>query len=373
MAAPVEDTACYAKGMDAALGRYDEFIDVRNPDTFNAWRSTPGLRCLVCRHPVEAYHSSGQRPFVRHGKGHGATASPGEKRSATETFLHFRLKHWVCGELQAHGSADARVETRLAHRTPDVFGHIDGRGYAVEVQWSPLTYTEAAARTRDLFAAGADEVLWLTRTCSWIEKLPALGIKSFQGTGEDYQAHTGALTHRPQSGLQPARTPVSIRRALHAWTAGELAWAYQDHKKAGWATVTDWKLHTRAQADEILQRKRQLFAALEERDSLKRQLQQAQATIDDHAATIDQQAETIAVEQKQRRNLNDRLGQLGETLKHTERDKQAEQHQRLLTDRELSERDQQVGRLEAALRQRMLGISLLSIICGLLLLAVLLT
>lgn len=366
MAAPVEDTACFAKGMDAALGRYDEFIDVRNPDTFNAWRSTPGLRCLVCRHPVEAYRSSGQRPYVRHGRGYGATVSVGERRSATETFLHFRLKHWVCAELQAHGAADAQVEIRLERRTPDVFGHIDGRGYAVEVQWSPLTYTEASARTGDLLAAGADEVLWLTRTCSWIEKLPALGIKSFQGAGEDYQAHTGVLIHRPQSGLRPTRAAVSIRRALHAWTAGELAWAYQDHKKAGWATVTDWKLHTRAQADEILQRKRQLSAALAERDDLKRQLQCAQAT-------IDQQAETIGLEQKQRRNLNDRLGQLGETLQQTERDKQSEQHRRVLTEQELSERVQQVGRLEAILRQRMLGISLLCVICGLLLLALLLT
>ncbi|MGA6209305.1 hypothetical protein ACPESR_31565 [Nocardia testacea] len=373
MAAPVEDTACFAKGMDAALGRYDEFIDVRNPDTFNAWRSTPGLRCLVCRHPVEAYRSSGQRPYVRHGRGYGATVSVGERRSATETFLHFRLKHWVCAELQAHGAADAQVEIRLERRTPDVFGHIDGRGYAVEVQWSPLTYTEASARTGDLLAAGADEVLWLTRTCSWIEKLPALGIKSFQSTGEDYQAHTGVLTHRPQSGLRPTQSPVSIRRALHAWTAGELAWAYQDHKKAGWATVTDWKLHTRAQADEILQRKRQLSAALEERDDLKRQLQQAQAAIDDHSATIDQQAETIDLEQKQRRNLNDRLDQLGETLQQTERDKQAERRRRLVADQELFAREQQVGRLEAALRQRMLVISLLCIICGLLLLAVLLT
>jgi hypothetical protein len=373
MAAPVEDTACYATGMDAALGRYDEFIDVRNLDTFNAWRSTPGLRCLVCRHPVEAYHSSRQRPFVRHGRGYAATGSPGERKTADETFLHYKLKYWVCAELQAHGSGDARVEIRLAHRTPDVFGHIDGRGYAVEIQWSPLTYAEASARTHDLFAAGADEVLWLTRTCSWIEKLPALGIRSFQGTGEDYQAHTGVLAHRPQLGLRPAQAPVSIRRALHAWTASELVWAYQDHKKAGWATVTDWKLHTRAQADEILQRKRQLSAALEERDSLKRQLHQAQATIDEHAATIDQQAETIDLGQNQRRNLNDRLGQLGETLQQTERDKQAEQRQRLITDQELFERDQQIGRLEAAARQRMLVMNLLCIISGLLLLAVLLT
>ncbi|WP_280435376.1 hypothetical protein [Nocardia carnea] len=370
MAAPEDESACYATGMDTALGRYDELIDVRNSDTFNAWRNTPGLRCLVCRHPVEAYHSSRQRPYVRHGKGHAATGSPRQRKTADETFLHFKLKYWVCAELQVHGSSDAHVETRLERRTPDVFGHIDGRGYAVEVQWSPLAHAEALARTRDLLAAGADEVLWLTRTCAWAEKLPVLGVKSFRVAGDDYEAHTGYLAHRPRLGLRPA--PISIRHALRSWTAGELVWAHQDHKKAGWATVTDWKLHTRAQADEILQRKRQLSAALTERDNLKRQLQHAQAAIDDNAGALDHQAAVIDQLHERSRRLDERISRLDETLQQTQQDKEAEQRRRLAADQALAEQEQQVSRLRAALQGRMVVISLLCILCGILLLAVLL-
>lgn len=371
MAAPGDETACYATGMDAALGRYDEFIDVRNPGTFNAWRNTAGLRCLVCRHPVEAYRSSRQRPFVRHGKGHAATGSPGQRKTADETFLHFKLKYWVRAELQAYGSSDAHVETRLERRTADVFGHIDGRGYAVEVQWSPLAHAEAAARTRDLRAAGVDEILWLTRSCSWAEKLPVLGIKSFKVASDDYQAHTGYLAHRPGLGLRPAS--ISIRHALRSWTAGELVWAHQDHEKAGWATVTDWKLHTRAQADEILQRKRQLSAALAERDNLKRQLQQAKTTIDVQAETLDQQSTVIDQARERSRDLNERISRLDETLRQAQQDKEAEQRRRLAADQALAEQEQQVGQLQAALHGRMVLVSLLCLLCGILLLALLLT
>ncbi|KIA60378.1 hypothetical protein [Nocardia vulneris] len=204
--------------MDAALGRYDEYIDIRDPAVFATWQKTPGLRCLVCRHPVTVYHSSAQNPFVRHGKGFGATGDRTVKTSARETFLHFRLKHWVCAQLRALGSEDARVETHLEARTPDVFGHLHGRGYAVEVQWSRLDHAVAEARTRDLLAEGADEVLWLTRPCTWAEKLPVLGITSFNPGGDDYEAHTGFLTYQQHTGARsngPERGQNLRRRQPH--------------------------------------------------------------------------------------------------------------------------------------------------------------
>ncbi|QBS40392.1 hypothetical protein DMB37_09955 [Nocardia sp. CS682] len=128
--------------------------------------------------------------------------------------MHYRLKHWVCAELRALGAADARLETHLDKRTPDVFGHINGRSYAVEIQWSGLAHDVAEARTHDLKASGAGEVLWLSRPCSWVEKLPVLGIKSFNPTGDDYWAHTGFLTYRTGLGLRPAQ--ISVRAALRA-------------------------------------------------------------------------------------------------------------------------------------------------------------
>ncbi|MFG3621493.1 hypothetical protein [Nocardia sp. NPDC047654] len=64
---------CTAVEMNAALGRYNEFIDIRIPEKFDTWHGTPGLRCLVCRHPVVVYRSRAHNPFVRHHKGQAAT------------------------------------------------------------------------------------------------------------------------------------------------------------------------------------------------------------------------------------------------------------------------------------------------------------
>lgn len=251
---------CFALGMNAALGRYNNFIDIRDPEAFATWHGKAGLRCLACRHPVTVYEiSSTHNRFVRHGRGRAASLDAKAGKSARETFLHYRLKHWVADELKALGSTDADVEVSVGDRRPDVFGHVDRRGYAVEIQWSPLDYTDAVARTSELRSAGADHVLWLTRSCNWIEQLPALGIKSFDPAGSDYRAHTGFLTYRPRAGLRD--TEISVRNMLRQWVADEIAWAYRDHKKAGWATVIDWTQHTKAQANTIAEQRRQLDVA----------------------------------------------------------------------------------------------------------------
>lgn len=266
--------------MDAALGPYDEYVEIRDPEVFAAWKSTPGLRCLVCRYPVNVYRSVLKRRFVRHGKGNASQRNPYATKSAHETFVHERLKHWVRAELKQHGSNDVRVEARVDTRQPDVLGHIGARSYAVEVQWSSLAKAEAEARTLDIRASGVDEVLWPTRTCAWVEQLPTLGIESFDPLGDDYLAHTGFLAYRPNDGMHPVQT--SVREALRTWVSGALAWAYRDHKKAGWAAVTDWKLHTRAQADEIVQKKRLLAKTLDEKIAAQNtQLHQVNEALDD--------------------------------------------------------------------------------------------
>ncbi|KAA8884244.1 hypothetical protein F3087_34025 [Nocardia colli] len=341
--------------MDAALGRYDEYIDIRDPGVFATWQKTSGLRCLVCQHPVTVYHSSAKNPFVRHGKGFGVTGDRALRTSARETFLHFRLKHWVCAELRVLGSEDARVETHLEARTPDVFGHLHGRGFAVEVQWSRLDHSDAQARTRDLLAEGADEVLWLTRPCSWAEKLPVLGITSFNPAGDDYEAHTGFLTYRPRAGLRPAH--ISVRAFLRDWIAGDrLAWAHPDHKKGGWATVTDWQQHTKAQAEEIAAKKRQLAAALTERDDLRAKFETAcnslrttadkltrQTTAAEQALTYRKQLEAKITSQ------NAELHRADQSIKTAERERSAAQQKMTdLTDR-LAEQATQLNLRAAAI------------------------
>ncbi|MFE3058720.1 hypothetical protein [Nocardia sp. NPDC059239] len=75
---------CLTSETTAVLGRYDEFIDITEQEHFLPWRNTPGLRCLVCRHPVEVYHSSRKNLYVRHGKGHGFKGTAQDRKSAGE-------------------------------------------------------------------------------------------------------------------------------------------------------------------------------------------------------------------------------------------------------------------------------------------------
>ncbi|CAM4486898.1 hypothetical protein NONI108955_34300 [Nocardia ninae] len=372
MAGPDLGNPCYALEMDAALGRHDEYIDIRDPKVFATWQKTPGLRCLVCQHPVTVYHSSAKNPFVRHGKGFGATGDRAAKTSARETFLHFRLKHWVCAELKALGSKDAQVETRLEARTPDVFGHLHGRGFAVEVQWSGLDHSVAQARTRDLLAAGADEVLWLTRPCTWAERLPVLGIISFNPDGDDYTAHTGFLTYRPRLGLRPAH--MSVRDFLRDWTAGDrLAWAYVDHKKGGWATVTDWQHHTKAQAEEIAAKKRQLAAALTERDELRAKFETACNSLRTTADKLTRQ--TTAVEQAltYRKQLESKITSQNAELHRADQDIKTAEQERSAAQQKIADLTDQLAWQAARLNLRAAATITLTVLCLALGLAVLLT
>ncbi|MFE3024015.1 hypothetical protein [Nocardia tengchongensis] len=192
-----ESAQCFAQRMTAAFGPYGEYIDISGEDVFQIWQKRAGLRCLVCAHPVEVYHSSGKNPFVRHGKGHGPKGTAAQRRAARETFLHYRFKYWVRDELRTCGVA-AEVEVDLGGRQPDVFGSTsDGHGYSAEIQWSDLARTGAATRTTEQLAAGVDEVVWLTRNCDWVEQLPALGIASFTPNSSDYRATLGSSPTTP--------------------------------------------------------------------------------------------------------------------------------------------------------------------------------
>ncbi|MGW5137557.1 hypothetical protein ACWEPH_00600 [Nocardia beijingensis] len=106
---------CTGVEMNAALGRYNKFIDIRIPEKFDTWHGTSGLRCLVCRYPV-VYRSRARNPFVRHRKGQAATRNPVAAKTSRETFLHQRLKYWVRDELRNRGVSDAEVETPLGNR-----------------------------------------------------------------------------------------------------------------------------------------------------------------------------------------------------------------------------------------------------------------
>ncbi|MFB8001517.1 hypothetical protein [Nocardia sp. NPDC056000] len=91
-------------------------------------------------------------------------------------------------------------------------------------------------------------------------------------------------------------TEVSVREFLKQWVAGELAWANKDHKQAGWATVTDWKLRTAAQADTIKDLEDRLAATRKARDSFRDTIKQQAAQLQTKQNQIVNQARSIASE-----------------------------------------------------------------------------
>ncbi len=76
-----------------------------------------------------------------------------------------------------------------------------------------------------------------------------LGLYGFNPGSEGYATDFGFLAINPRGELRTATRPVG--QALRQWLDGEIAWAYRDSEKAGWATVQDWAQHTKQQAEEI--------------------------------------------------------------------------------------------------------------------------
>ncbi|WP_216917991.1 competence protein CoiA family protein [Nocardia noduli] len=275
---------CPGKRMTKALGPYDEVVDVRDQSSYTQWRSQRGLRCMLCGNAVEAWTSSAANQFARHGKNTPAGRLPPEGRGS-ETLQHAVLKYWTRDHLRSIGF-DAEVEPQIGEQYPDVYGTRHGTSHAVEIQWSSLDHAAAAARTAGLRAAGCDQVLWLTRHCDWVERLPAAGLGTFTPAAVGgYHLHTGHLA------MKSTRTPghrtlqvqpSSLPRLLTRWADQQLVWAYTTTNTAGWATVTDWEEHTRNQATQIVTLQQRLDKQVTHIEDSRRRL----------AATADQLTQT---------------------------------------------------------------------------------
>ncbi|WP_146251087.1 competence protein CoiA family protein [Nocardia tenerifensis] len=241
--------------MTAALTPGREYVDITHDVVFEAWHGRAGLTCLGCKDRLTVVALRTGTRFLRHASTGRTRSNAGEHHSGEETYLHNRAKYWVRNQLRLMSVADAEVERPVANRTPDVSGHYRGRLFAVEVQWSPLAEATARQRTEELTTAGVDHIVWLTRDCDWVSRLPALGIADFDPAGDEYEAFTGFYTGHSR-GMR--ETPQAISSFLRQWINDELGWAHIDLSRRGWATVTDWEHRTRQQSATITDLKRDL-------------------------------------------------------------------------------------------------------------------
>lgn len=229
---------CPGRKMIGAVAPYGVHVDIRDPQTFALWRSRRGLLCKLCSDHAQPYHrqDTGNR-YLRHGRCDPVTPKTGRDRGKQTL-----LRYWLHDRLLEFGLTGVTARPYGDKRYPHVRGARDERRYAVMVQYDPLPFGGARQRTNELIEAGYDQVLWLTRHCDWVERLPSLGISEFtQGPADDYHLHTGFLVR--QANTQGLNVQCySLRDFLRQWTEPDtLAWAHLTTTTAGWAAVTDWK------------------------------------------------------------------------------------------------------------------------------------
>jgi hypothetical protein len=170
-----------------------------------------------------------------------------------------RFKYWLRGRLLADGADDVEVDRPLGAQTPGLLWRKGSRLFAVEVHSAPVDIGHAAERTARLRAVGVDEVLWLCPPGFWVGHLPAAGVDDFAAAGCEYQVVSGLLAVGPTGTAVPCEEPRPVRDVMREWATGALAFGWRDEITGGWAAVSTWEQHTRAQAAMIAQQRQELM------------------------------------------------------------------------------------------------------------------
>jgi hypothetical protein len=169
-----------------------------------------------------------------------------------------RFKYWLRGRLLAEGADDAEVDRPVGAQTPGLLWRRGSRVCAIEVCSAPVHVGFALERTARLRAVGVDEVLWLCPPGFWVAQVPGVAVDDFAADGCDYRVVSGLLEAGPTGIAQPREQPWTVREFMRDWVAAKVAFGYRDEMAGGWATVSTWEQHTRAQAAVIAQQRQEL-------------------------------------------------------------------------------------------------------------------
>jgi hypothetical protein len=163
---------------------------------------------------------------------------------------------------------------------------IRGRAIAYEVQLSTISLEAARIRTEALQQSGF-EVLWVTQDVTWVDRLPAVGLRAeaeqperYRTTevhGLYYSVMEGCLSSDPKTGeLRPGVRRPALSTFLRDHLAQSVEWGpvrqVTDGVQNGWAAMDDWKRHIAWQAKRITELEARLHAQADTRARLQRQL-----------------------------------------------------------------------------------------------------
>lgn len=282
-------------GMTRALDRDGNVVRARDPEQFERWHRKAGLRCLTCKGDVHLQERSNGNVWVRHSPA-GERACAAAAAGGSESYEHEVLKYEIRKILNSLGF-QAECEKRVGFRTPDVWAVApDGRRLAVEVQLAYLSEDEARKRTEDLRAEDC-EVLWVTRHCNWVERLPAVGLAKQETRrsratlidGAYYWLHQGVLTCQPDKELHRSAAP-SLEQFFEFYGQHRVSWALVHLEHYGWAVDSDWKKHLEWQAHQITDLKGKAAAMHDEIEKLRAEALAKQAEYQTELAKMHQEA-----------------------------------------------------------------------------------
>ncbi|MFE6920606.1 hypothetical protein ACFVAV_06130 [Nocardia sp. NPDC057663] len=128
-----------------------------------------------------------------------------------------------------------------------------------------------------------------------------------------------------------------MRQVLHQWLDGEIAWAYRDFEKAGWATVQDWAQHTKQQAEEIQRLGGELGKATDTIERLNTKVRKPSARIDAVESDLKGAKADLSLEQ----------GKVEECKRQKARDAETFEKARSLIEKAIGQRDQHAGAASA--------------------------
>lgn len=335
------------ESMVVALGPGGTPVDIRETGQYERWHGRDGLTCLDCSQPVNPRRLTKGRPRPKDILAHSPRTDGADADEKCESIRSDRRGHgWKVLLREAIRAQLESLNYRVEIDPPSDAGRIDLAAYArdrrvvirIELDKVPQENAQAAHRAllRDRTHGYTTEVLWITFGCTWVDELPAVGIRfvnepvphSFDIAGVHVVVDAGVLKwhNTGQRLYQPKDDQLGLERFLDLYLTKQLSHHPFTLKHRGWAATRWWD----AQIRSLLQQRDRAGIALatssRKVDQLTEALEQSNADLARAAAqlassedTLGQTRELLTTCQRAREQTEARLGEALEWIELVER------------------------------------------------------